>query len=173
MGRPRRRVVPGDALIRVEIRPAWAERDPPRLDLALVGIRYRGVEFSAAAHVLSLLEPLAAVASVGSAVSIDGPMLLPHDLDALDEVRDCLVRERPWPLCWGDLVAFVGSLRQIRIAVVFDAAAELAEVLLVGERESIASTDLALRELEHHEPGHGALAVDLPHEAWSVTRRPS
>ncbi len=29
---------------------------------------------------------------------------IPHDPGAKDENRDCLVRERPWPFCWGDVV---------------------------------------------------------------------
>ncbi len=29
---------------------------------------------------------------------------IPYDLDATDENRECLVCERPWPYCFGDVV---------------------------------------------------------------------
>ena len=159
-------------MIPVELAPGWARSDPVRLDLARVGVRY-AVSPAAAGEVLSKLEPAAAVAACGSAIWIDGGRPTDYDPDHLDEVRDCLVRERPWPICWGDLVVFVGALHQLRVVVAFDAGEELAWVLLVSERERRPSIDLALLELEHIEPDHAERAVDLPPVAWSPIARPA
>lgn len=104
-----------------EQNPPWARSTPPAVGSVRRGVHYDGLSHEALdPFVDELLEPELVGASKPIAVyGAIGPQLfwarndgsgrwIPYDLDAVDENRDCLVRERPWPFCWGDVVWAVG-----------------------------------------------------------------
>lgn len=53
-----------------------------------------------------ITKPLVAFAAMGPKLfwGREDEKWIPWDPDATDENLDCLVRDRPWPFCWGDVV---------------------------------------------------------------------
>lgn len=91
-----------------EPRPPWAMINPakPFIQEIRRGVMYTGLEPPTLRAVLETrgCQVLAAFGAMGPRLfwgREDGPWI-PYDLDAKDQNADCLVRERPWPWCWGD-----------------------------------------------------------------------
>lgn len=89
-----------------ELYPGWCwDASRPRFDLIECGIMYRGLELPVIVQMLNSADLLAeAWSGVGPLLAFkrtDGPWI-PYDLGAWDQNFECMVMDRPWPLCLGD-----------------------------------------------------------------------
>ena len=95
--------------------PWWSQRDPPRLGLARRGVLYGGLSDATVRTILGqMADPGQKISWTCQAWGGVGPSLfygrdgdgrwIPYDLDANDENLECLVRDRDWPWCWGDVL---------------------------------------------------------------------
>lgn len=99
-----------------EMNPPWSRTEPLHLGLVRRGVLYAGLENEVLLTFLKeitnpkvpdLSWPVDAFGGVGPSLFFgrDGDgRWIPYDLDANDENREVLVRDRDWPWCWGDVV---------------------------------------------------------------------
>lgn len=110
------------------------QKEATSIDRFLRGVVY--VIDPALASRLALTSPsLLAAATIGSEI-FDGSKKrsVEFSVRAFDEVRECEVRERPWPHCWGDAIAAMGSASGEAILLTWNLDAP-SHVLLIPAQE--------------------------------------
>jgi hypothetical protein len=90
----------------VQPRPPWALVRPPDLRSIRRGVPYVGLDEEVLTDLLLGASPIAALGAMGPALFFgrEEDSWIPWDPDATDENLDLLVKDRPWPYCWGDSI---------------------------------------------------------------------
>lgn len=104
---------------REETEPAWAEAEPPRLDLFCSGVLYTEVPVPVLLELLRRAEIQGVIAAMGPGLFFgreDGPFV-PYDLSLTDQNEEKKVRDRAFPWCWGDVLWVIGYWQGMRISL--------------------------------------------------------